>query len=85
MRTAILLFVSVPVMQFKEASYTVYENAGSVNATIVRSGDLSQSSSVRCYTRQASALVMMDYDERPNTDASLVKFLPGKYGSMHYS
>lgn len=64
-------------MQFSEASLEVNEADETASALIVRSGDLSQTSSVRCYTRQASAEVMMDYAERPNTDGSIVKFHPG--------
>lgn len=64
-------------MQFKETEIVVDENDGSVSATIVRSGDLSHISTVRCYTRQGTALVMMDFDERPNTNASVIRFEPG--------
>lgn len=68
---------SVPKVQFKEGSYKVDESDGEVRATVYRSGDISLRSTVRCYTRQGSAQVMMDYSERPNTDASLITFLPG--------
>lgn len=65
-------------MQFKEAEYKVDEVDGQVRAMVYRSGDISQKSTVRCYTRQGSAQVMMDYNERPNTDASIITFLPGQ-------
>ena len=65
------------MMQFSEPTIEVNEANGTLSATIVRSGDLSQSSAVRCYTRQATAEVMMDYAERPNTDSSIVRFKPG--------
>lgn len=68
----------LPLMQFKETEIVVDENDGSVSATIVRSGDLSHISTVRCYTRQGTALVMMDFDERPNTNASVIRFEPGE-------
>lgn len=64
-------------MQFKERVYTCSENDGHVVAMIYRSGDLQHRSSVRCYTRQGSAQVMMDFEERPNTDISIVTFFPG--------
>lgn len=54
------------------------EADGEVKAIVHRSGDISVKSTVRCYTRQGSAQVMMDYSERPNTDASVVTFLPGE-------
>lgn len=69
-------------MQFADSARQVNEARGTLSARIVRSGDLSISSAVRCYTRQASAQVMMDYEERPNTDASLVRFEPGKRCSL---
>ncbi|KAK6494141.1 FRAS1-related extracellular matrix protein 2-like [Huso huso] len=68
----------LPKVQFKEPLYTVNENDIQVNAIVYRSGDIGYKSTVRCYTRQGSAEVMMDYDERPNTDDSIVLFLPGE-------
>ncbi|XP_070554250.1 extracellular matrix protein 3-like [Ptychodera flava] len=68
----------LPKMSFRDPTYEGFENDGSITAYIVRSGDISQTSTVRCYTRQGTAQVMMDYDERPNTDASIVTFLPGE-------
>lgn len=55
------------------------EEEASVTATIVRYGDISHGSSVRCYTRQRSAAVSLDYVERPDTDVSLITFRPGRY------
>ena len=69
---------AVPKVEFRYPSYEVNENDVTVTAEIVRTGDLSIESTVRCYTRQGSAQVMMDYDERPNTEASIVTFLPGE-------
>ncbi|XP_036106059.1 FRAS1-related extracellular matrix protein 2 [Molossus molossus] len=68
----------LPKMQFQEGVYTVNENDGRVAAVIHRSGDLQLKSSVRCYTRQGSAQVMVDFEERPNTDLSVITFLPGE-------
>ncbi|XP_021508034.1 FRAS1-related extracellular matrix protein 2 [Meriones unguiculatus] len=68
----------LPKMQFKERVYTCSENEGRVAAMVYRSGDVQHGSSVRCYTRQGSAQVMMDFEERPNTDVSIVTFLPGE-------
>lgn len=64
-------------MEFAEAEYEVNEDDASITALVQRSGDLSHASSVRCYTRQATAEVTSDYAERPNTNASLVTFEPG--------
>ncbi|KAI5624981.1 fras1 related extracellular matrix protein 2b isoform X1, partial [Silurus asotus] len=68
----------LPKVQFSDAKYTGNENDGQITAIIYRSGDLRYRSSVRCYSRQGSAQVMMDFNERPNTDASTITFLPGE-------
>ncbi|XP_061440793.1 FRAS1-related extracellular matrix protein 3 isoform X2 [Rhineura floridana] len=68
----------LPRVQFKEPLYTVNEKDGQMAAIIYRSGDVNYKSTVRCYTRQGSAQVMMDYEERPNTDDSVVVFVPGE-------
>jgi hypothetical protein len=68
----------VPVIQFEIAEYKVRETAKKVEVSVVRTGDLSFESSAICYTRQDTAQVMMDYDERLNLDESRIKFLPGE-------
>uniref|UniRef100_UPI00398EB886 FRAS1-related extracellular matrix protein 2-like isoform X2 n=1 Tax=Pristiophorus japonicus TaxID=55135 RepID=UPI00398EB886 len=68
----------LPKMQFKEPQYAGKEKAGGITAVVYRSGDISCKSTVRCYTRQGTAQVMSDYEERPNTDDSIVTFLPGE-------
>ncbi|XP_003799755.1 FRAS1-related extracellular matrix protein 2 [Otolemur garnettii] len=68
----------LPKMQFKERVYTGSEDDGQIAAVIHRSGDTQYRSSVRCYSRQGSAQVMMDFEERPNTDISIITFLPGE-------
>lgn len=70
-------FVLVPKVQFHHAVHVGNENAGLISATVYRSGDISYKSTVRCYSRQGTAQVMMDFNERPNTDASIITFLPG--------
>lgn len=74
-----LTFFSVPRMQFKDTLYKTTEKSGNITAQITRTGDLEHVSMVRCYTRQASAEVMMDYEERPDTNASHVIFYPGEW------
>ncbi|XP_009868673.1 PREDICTED: FRAS1-related extracellular matrix protein 2-like, partial [Apaloderma vittatum] len=68
----------LPKFQFKEPMYIANEKDERLVALVYQSGDVSHKSTVRCYTRQGSAQVMMDYKERPNTDDSLVVFLPGE-------
>ncbi|XP_036379748.1 FRAS1-related extracellular matrix protein 2-like [Megalops cyprinoides] len=68
----------LPKVQFREAVYVVNEHEGQISAMVHRSGDVSFRSTVRCFTRQGSAQVAVDFDERPNTDASVITFLPGE-------
>lgn len=68
---------SVPKVQFQEAVYSGEESDGQITAIVYRSGDIRHRSTVRCYSRQGSAEVAYDFDERPNTDASVITFLPG--------
>ncbi|XP_062873398.1 FRAS1-related extracellular matrix protein 2b [Trichomycterus rosablanca] len=80
-KTTILINDSVsdlPKVQFRDTVYTGNENDGQITAIIYRSGDVRYKSTVRCYSRQGSAQVMMDFNERPNTDASIITFLPGE-------
>lgn len=69
--------VLVPKVQFRDAVYIGNENSRQISAIVYRSGDISYKSTVRCYSRQGTAQVMMDFSERPNTDASIITFLPG--------
>lgn len=64
-------------MQFKNSHLTGEESDKRLAAVVQRSGDITHRSTVRCYTRQGSAQVATDFEERPNTDASIITFLPG--------
>ncbi|KAI3354096.1 hypothetical protein L3Q82_018646 [Scortum barcoo] len=80
-KTTILINDSVsdlPKVQFRDAVYVGNEDSGQISAIVYRSGDISYKSTVRCYSRQGTAQVMMDFNERPNTDASIITFLPGE-------
>ncbi|XP_051934281.1 FRAS1-related extracellular matrix protein 2b [Hippocampus zosterae] len=80
-KAAVLINDSVsdlPKVQFRDAVYAGDEKSGRISATVYRSGDIGHKSTVRCYSRQGTAQVMMDFVERPNTDASVVTFLPGE-------
>ncbi|CAB1418214.1 unnamed protein product [Pleuronectes platessa] len=68
----------LPKVQFREPVYTGEESDGQISVTVYRSGDITHRSTVRCYTRQGSAQVASDFDERPNTDSSIITFLPGE-------
>ncbi|KAK2823406.1 hypothetical protein Q7C36_020006 [Tachysurus vachellii] len=67
----------IPKMQFKHPLLTGEESDRRLTAVVQRSGDITHQSTVRCYTRQGSAQVASDFEERPNTDASIITFLPG--------
>lgn len=64
-------------MEFEDPEYFVNEEKGFVEARIVRSGDLTHDSSVRCYTRQSTAKVTQDFIERMDSDSSRVHFERG--------
>lgn len=65
-------------MQFEKSAYTVEERDGVLHIPILRTGDLSFKSSVRCFTRTMSAMVMDDFEERRNTDESRITFFKGE-------
>uniref|UniRef100_A0A8D0CH89 Fraser extracellular matrix complex subunit 1 n=1 Tax=Scleropages formosus TaxID=113540 RepID=A0A8D0CH89_SCLFO len=71
-------FQDIPSMQFEKNTYTVKENDGILHLPIIRTGDLTFKSSVRCYTRTMSAMVMDDFEERTNTDNSKITFHKGE-------
>ncbi|XP_063314780.1 extracellular matrix organizing protein FRAS1 [Pelobates fuscus] len=71
-------FQDVPSMQFSKDVFTVKEKDGVLHLPVIRSGDLSYESSVRCYTQSFTALVMDDFEERKNSDDSRLAFLKGE-------
>ncbi|XP_037832589.1 extracellular matrix protein FRAS1 isoform X2 [Kryptolebias marmoratus] len=71
-------FQDIPTMQFEKSSYSVKERDSVLHIPIIRTGDLSFKSSVRCFTRTMSAMVMDDFEERRNTDESRITFLKGE-------
>ncbi|XP_070250414.1 extracellular matrix organizing protein FRAS1 [Myotis yumanensis] len=71
-------FQDVPSMQFARDLLLVKEKEGVLHVPIIRSGDLSYESSVRCYTQSHSAQVTEDFEERRNTDSSRITFLKGE-------
>ncbi|KAM3867993.1 extracellular matrix organizing protein FRAS1 [Diretmus argenteus] len=71
-------FQDIPSMQFEKSAYTVKEKDSVLHIPIIRSGDLSYKSSVRCFTRTMSAMVMDDFEERRNADESRITFLKGE-------
>ncbi|XP_056136283.1 extracellular matrix protein FRAS1 [Lampris incognitus] len=71
-------FQDIPSMQFEKSAYTVKEKEGVLHIPVIRSGDLSFRSSVRCFTRTMTAMVMDDFEERRNADESRITFLKGE-------
>uniref|UniRef100_A0A4W3I1G5 Fraser extracellular matrix complex subunit 1 n=1 Tax=Callorhinchus milii TaxID=7868 RepID=A0A4W3I1G5_CALMI len=71
-------YQDVPSMQFGKDIYIVKEKERELHVPIIRTGDLSYESSVRCYTRQLTAQVMEDFEERRNSDDSRITFLKGE-------
>nr|XP_033819322.1 extracellular matrix protein FRAS1 isoform X2 [Geotrypetes seraphini] len=71
-------FQDVPSMQFGKDSYAVKEKEGALHVPVIRTGDLSYESSVRCYTQSQMAEGMKDFEERWNSDDSRITFLKGE-------
>ncbi|XP_071971616.1 extracellular matrix organizing protein FRAS1 [Engystomops pustulosus] len=71
-------YQDVPSMQFGKDIFTVKEKDGLLHVPVIRTGDLSYESSVRCYTQSQSAQVMDDFEERRNSDDSRVIFSKGE-------
>ncbi|ELK16426.1 Extracellular matrix protein FRAS1 [Pteropus alecto] len=71
-------FQDVPSMQFAKDLLLVKEKEGVLHVPIIRNGDLSYESSVRCYTQGHSAQIMEDFEERRNADSSRITFLKGE-------
>ncbi|XP_051540724.1 extracellular matrix organizing protein FRAS1-like [Myxocyprinus asiaticus] len=67
----------IPSMQFEKLAYTVKEKDGILHIPIFRTGDLMYKSSVRCFTRTMSAMVMDDFEERRNADDFRITFQKG--------
>lgn len=70
-------------MQFEKKIYLVKENAGVLHIPIIRTGDLTHVSSVRCYTHTISGTMLEDFVERRNTNESCITFHVGeKVGNL---
>ncbi|KAK3859680.1 hypothetical protein Pcinc_034224 [Petrolisthes cinctipes] len=67
----------IPSIEFALTEIVVRENETAVKIPVERSGDLSQVSSVHCFTRQRSAKGGTDFIERPNSEDSAIVFPKG--------
>ncbi|XP_035245707.1 extracellular matrix protein FRAS1-like isoform X1 [Anguilla anguilla] len=70
--------LDIPSMQFEKKMYSAKENVGVLHIPIIRTGDLTLSSSVRCYTQAMSGTMVEDFVERRNTDDSRINFNMGE-------
>ena len=73
----LFVYFLVPIIQFVKSSHSTNEETGTFTAVLMRTGDLTYTSSVRCYTRSMTAHVQTDFKERADTDESLIVFRPG--------
>lgn len=53
------------------------ESAENAKITVVRKGDLTPTTTVRVITKSGSAVTSEDFEEREDTDESIVSFQPG--------
>ena len=65
-------------MSFREEVYKVDESKQIYDVPVYRTGDTSFESSVICYTRQNTAVVMVDYIERILSEESRIVFKAGE-------
>ncbi|CAG5116316.1 unnamed protein product, partial [Candidula unifasciata] len=70
--------LDIPQITFSQDSFVVDEKNKTVNATILKSGDVTLESSVICYTQQLTAEVAKDFEERPFTNDSRIVFKHGE-------
>ncbi|KAL4617481.1 extracellular matrix protein FRAS1-like [Arapaima gigas] len=71
-------FQDIPSMQFEKDFYAVKEMDSLLHIPIIRTGDLTFPSSVRCYTETLSALEGVDFEKRRNAEESRITFLNGE-------
>ncbi|XP_077157208.1 extracellular matrix organizing protein FRAS1 isoform X3 [Paroedura picta] len=71
-------FQDVPSMQFSKDLYPAKEKDVVLHIPVIRTGDLSYQSSVRCSTQSQTAKVMEDFEERKNAEESRITFLKGE-------
>ncbi|XP_013916331.1 PREDICTED: extracellular matrix protein FRAS1-like [Thamnophis sirtalis] len=71
-------FQDVPSMKFSKDVYSVKEKDRLLHVPVIRTGDLSYESSVRCHTQSQTARVMEDFEERRNAEESRITFLKGE-------
>ncbi|XP_059502142.1 extracellular matrix protein FRAS1 isoform X3 [Stegostoma tigrinum] len=71
-------YQDVPTMEFGKGIYRVKEKENELHVPVIRTGDLSYESSVRCYTQQLTADVLEDFEERRNSDDSRLTFQKGE-------
>lgn len=63
---------------FNQSSITINETSKEVNVSIIRTGDLSKSFSLICFTKQQTAMDGQDYVLRDNFEQSRIFFEPGE-------
>lgn len=71
--------LTIPVVQFTEPGQAVKEASGKIVVPIERTGNVSQESTVICYTVDGTASADMDYLPRANSPESTVEFVSGKF------
>lgn len=71
-------YVTEIIVELKEDEYTIAETESNVSIGVVRTGDLSKTSSVTLFTEENDAKDGVDFVERPDKPVSNVVFQPGK-------
>lgn len=67
---------------FNQSAITINETSKEVNVSIIRSGDLSKSFSLICFTKPQTATEGHDYVARDNFEPSRIYFEPGEKAKL---
>uniref|UniRef100_A0A8C6YA37 VWFC domain-containing protein n=1 Tax=Naja naja TaxID=35670 RepID=A0A8C6YA37_NAJNA len=67
-----------PVFVFSSDCLWVFPKDHVLHVPVIRTGDLSYESSVRCHTQSQTARVMEDFEERRNAEESRITFVKGE-------
>lgn len=66
------------IVEFEKDRYTVIEDEGEVDVTVLRSGDLTNETKVQVVTKMGTAEAPGDFTEKVKNLESVVVFQPGK-------
>lgn len=72
-----ILSTTAPVVQFNKTVYFVAEDEQAVGIPIIRDGDITEPSTVTCFTKQLTAVASQDFKVREDNEESVIHFKAG--------